>query len=32
MQSMCDPHLWTQVETLVRQRLEPQPGIVAALP
>jgi len=31
-QSECDPHLWSQVETLVRQRLEPQPGTVAANP
>lgn len=23
MQSECDPHLWTQIETLVRQRLSP---------
>lgn len=32
MQSQCDPRLWTQVESLVRQRLEPQPATVAALP
>ena len=25
-QSECDPHLWSQVEDLVRQRMEPQPG------
>jgi len=31
-QSECDPHLWTQVEGLVRKRLEPEPGIVAANP
>ena len=32
LQSQCDPRLWTQVETLVRQRVEPQPATVAALP
>lgn len=32
MQSQCDPRLWTQVEDLVRQRMEPQPVNVAALP
>jgi len=32
MQSQCDPRLWTQVESLVRQRMEPQPATVAALP
>lgn len=32
MQSQCDPRLWTQVEGLVRQRMEPQPVNVAALP
>ena len=32
MQSQCDPRLWTQVETLVRQRLEPQPATIAAVP
>jgi pimeloyl-ACP methyl ester carboxylesterase len=32
LQSQCDPRLWTQVENLVRQRMEPQPAIVAALP
>jgi len=31
-QSECDPHLWSQVEALVRQRLRPQPGTVAANP
>ena len=31
-QSECDPRLWAQVETLVRQRLEPQPGALAAIP
>jgi len=29
-QSQCDPRLWSQVENLVRQRLQPQPGTVAA--
>ncbi len=32
LQSQCDPRLWTQVEGLMLQRMEPQPGIVAALP
>jgi pimeloyl-ACP methyl ester carboxylesterase len=37
MQSQCDPRLWTQVETLVRQtmvpdRMEPAPATVAAIP
>ncbi len=32
MQSQCDPRLWTQVESLVRQRMEPQPATVAVLP
>jgi hypothetical protein len=32
MQSQCDPRLWTQVEELVRQRMEPQPATVAAVP
>jgi pimeloyl-ACP methyl ester carboxylesterase len=31
-QSDCDPHLWTQVENLVRQRLEPVAGIAAVNP
>jgi pimeloyl-ACP methyl ester carboxylesterase len=31
-QSECDPHLWAQVEDLVRQRMEPQPGTVAVIP
>ena len=30
--SQCDPRLWTQVEELVRQRMEPEPANVAALP
>ena len=32
MQSQCDPRLWTQVENLVRQRLQSQPATIAALP
>ena len=28
-QSQCDPRLWSQVENLVRQRLQPQPSTVA---
>ena len=31
-QSECDRRLWAQVEDLVRQRLEPQPGALAAIP
>jgi pimeloyl-ACP methyl ester carboxylesterase len=32
MQSECDPRVWTQVEDLVRERMEPQPATVAAIP
>jgi hypothetical protein len=32
MQSECDPRLWSQVEGLVRQRMEPQPSPVGAIP
>ena len=32
MQSQCDPHLWAQVESLVRQRIEPEPDHLAANP
>jgi pimeloyl-ACP methyl ester carboxylesterase len=32
MQSDCDPHIWSQVEGLVRQRMEPQPANVGAIP
>jgi len=32
MQSECDPHLWGQVESLVRQRLEPEPQKLALVP
>ena len=31
-QSECDPRLWAQVEDLVRQRLGPEPGTLAAPP
>ena len=31
LQSNCDPHLWSQIEGLVRQRMEPQPAIVGAI-
>ena len=32
MQSQCDPHLWSLVEDLVRQRMTPQPATTAAIP
>jgi hypothetical protein len=32
MQSECDPHLWGEVEGLVRQRLEPEPEKLALIP
>jgi hypothetical protein len=32
LQSQCDPRLWTQVESLVRKRMEPQPATVAVIP
>ena len=32
LQSNCDPHLWSQVEGLVRQRMEPEPAIIGAIP
>jgi pimeloyl-ACP methyl ester carboxylesterase len=32
MQSQCDPHLWTQVENLVLQRMQPASGTIAAAP
>lgn len=32
MQSQCDPNLWTQVESLVRQRMQPRAATVAAVP
>jgi len=31
-QSECDPHIWAQVEDLVRQRLQLEPSAVAAIP
>jgi pimeloyl-ACP methyl ester carboxylesterase len=32
MQSQCDPRLWTEVEDLVLQRMQPQTKTVAVLP
>ena len=32
MQSECDPRLWSQVEGLVRQRMEPQAAATVAIP
>jgi pimeloyl-ACP methyl ester carboxylesterase len=32
MQSQCDPYLWSQVESLIRQRITPSPVTAAALP
>jgi pimeloyl-ACP methyl ester carboxylesterase len=32
MQSECDPRIWSQVESLVEQRLQPQLGNIAAIP
>jgi hypothetical protein len=32
MQSDCDIHLWTQIEHLVHQRLQPEPGTIAEIP
>ena len=32
MQSECDPHLWAQVENLMRQRLAPEPENLALVP
>jgi hypothetical protein len=32
MQSECDPRLWTQVEDLVRHRLQPEPAAIAVVP
>jgi hypothetical protein len=31
-QSQCDPRLWSQVEGLMRQRMQPEPATVAVLP
>jgi len=30
-QSECDPHLWSRVENLVRDHMEPGPGVVAKI-
>lgn len=32
MQSQCDPRLWSQVESLIRQRMAPRPVAAAMLP
>lgn len=32
MQSECDPHIWSQVESLVRERMTPEPRSLAANP
>jgi hypothetical protein len=32
MQSECDPHIWTQVENLMRQRMTPEPRSLADNP
>lgn len=32
IESNCDPHIWSQVETLIRERTQPEPGIVASAP
>ena len=32
MQSECDPHIWTQVENLMLERMQPEPQHVAANP
>ncbi|MGP0020625.1 MAG: hypothetical protein ACLPHP_18800 [Candidatus Sulfotelmatobacter sp.] len=32
MQSQCDPRLWSQVESLIRQRVAPRPVAAAILP
>jgi len=32
MQSECDPHIWLQVENLVRERMMPEPASLAANP
>jgi pimeloyl-ACP methyl ester carboxylesterase len=31
-QSQCDPRLWSQVEGLMRQRMQPEPATVAVFP
>lgn len=32
IESQCDPHLWSQVESLIRERMSPQTDMVAAAP
>jgi len=32
MQSECDPHIWSQVENLMRERMTPEPASLAANP
>ena len=32
IESNCDPHIWSQVETLIRDRMSPEPGMVASVP
>lgn len=32
MQAECDPHIWTQVENLVRERMTPEPSRLAVNP
>jgi pimeloyl-ACP methyl ester carboxylesterase len=32
MQSECDPHLWSQVESLIRERMNPKSSIAASAP
>jgi len=32
MQSECDPHIWTQVEDMLRNRMEPEPRSASANP
>lgn len=32
MQSECDPHIWSQVENLMRERMTPEPRSLAANP
>ncbi|HXJ85798.1 MAG TPA: hypothetical protein VMS18_03210 [Candidatus Binatia bacterium] len=32
MQSECDPHIWTQVENLMRERMQPELQSIAAIP
>jgi hypothetical protein len=32
MQSECDPHVWSQIEELVHERMQAEPSTVAALP